>query len=140
MKKPQKLFNLYLTYHRWAFFDNHSISSYSTINHPLTGELWWKLGHSTVQRKGKSALIEYRLSFSFIFKVIRLSLYLYKFEFAYLRRSSIIKHTLTTTIIIANASDATNCPIAAAGIGCNGHGSMKLARHALNIQTTVRKK
>ena len=61
-------------------------------------------------------------------------------EFAYLRRSSLIKHTLTTTIIIANASEATNCPIAAAGIGCNGHGSMKLARHALNIQTTVRKK
>ena len=63
-----------------------------------------------------------------------------KFRFAYLRRSSLIKHTLTTTIIIANASEATNCPIAAAGIGCNGHGSMKLARQALNIQTTVRKK
>ena len=62
-----------------------------------------------------------------------------KLEFAYLRRSSLIKHTLTTTIIIANASEATNCPIAAAGIGCKfGHGSMKLARHALNIQTTVR--
>ena len=43
-------------------------------------------------------------------------------------------------IITANTSEATNCPIAAAGIGCNGHGSIKLARQALNIQTTVRKK
>ncbi|MBR6880127.1 MAG: hypothetical protein IKN14_03510 [Clostridiales bacterium] len=50
-----------------------------------------------------------------------------------------MKHTLTTIIITANTSEATNCPIAAAGIGCSGHGSMKLARHALNIQTTVRK-
>lgn len=62
-----------------------------------------------------------------------------KLEFAYLRRSSLIKHTLTTTIITANTSEATNCPIAAAGIGCNGHGSIKLARQALNIHTTVRK-
>ena len=53
---------------------------------------------------------------------------------------ALIKHTLTTIIVTANASEAINCPIAAAGIGCSGHGSMKLARHALNIQTTVRKK
>ena len=54
--------------------------------------------------------------------------------------SSLTKLTLTTIIMTANTSDAISCPIAAAGIGCNGHGSMKLARHALNIQTTVRKK
>ena len=53
---------------------------------------------------------------------------------------TLIKDTLTTIIIKANASEAISCPIAAAGIGCSGHGSMKLARHALNIQTTVRKK
>lgn len=57
----------------------------------------------------------------------------YRFLFA------LIKNTETIAIITASVSDAISCPMAAAGTGCNGHGSIKLARHALNNHTTVRK-
>ena len=50
-----------------------------------------------------------------------------------------MKLTLFIIISTASKSDEINCPIAAAGIGSKGQGSMKVAKAALNTHTTVRK-
>ena len=54
--------------------------------------------------------------------------------------SDLKNNPLTINISTAWTSEAINCPIAATGIGCNGHGSTNEARQALKTQTTVRKK
>lgn len=50
-----------------------------------------------------------------------------------------MKDALVNIISAASISDITSCVIAAHGTGSSGHGSMKVARQPLKIQTKVKK-